>query len=126
MDAVETPAAMGAAAAPTATGRRWAPRLGRMLVFTALMLLSPNAMQLGFRDRGDGFQSLALLGMLALTVFFALLAHRDYVVARRALRADPSLRGGWIVENAWWVVYLVLVVPAVVGFALAVWILPRL
>lgn len=122
--AVEPTLAAADARQPTASAeRRWAPRLGRMLAFTALMMVSPNLLQFGLA-RPDGTALPAvMLGMLALTVLFGILAHRDYVAARNALKADPSLRGGWIVENAWWVVYLVLMVPVAIGFVTALWLL---
>jgi small-conductance mechanosensitive channel len=117
----------GAPAAPEASAeRRWAPRLGRMLVFTALMVVSPNLLQPIVFDLDEGARAASMLGVLALAVLFGVLAHRDYVTARNAVRADPSLRGGWLVENAWWVVGLAFVVPVVVGFATALWLLPRL
>lgn len=89
------------------------------------MMAAPNVTNLVPRDP-DRTPVAAMLAGLGLMVVFAVLAHRDYVAARNAIKADPSLRGAWLVENAWWMVYLVLIVPVLVGFALAMWLIPRL
>jgi hypothetical protein len=84
-----------------------------MLVFTALMMASPSVVSLAFPPSFDETSSLppaSMLVGLGLAVVFAVLAHLDYRFARRAIAADGTLRGAWLVENAWWLVYAVLMV----------------
>jgi hypothetical protein len=91
-----------------------------MLVYTALMFTTPNLGSLLFRmprpGAGDpGIPYGTLLGVVLMLVF-GVLAHLDYTVARRAIKADPSLRGAWLVENAWWAMYIVFAAAAALLF----------
>ena len=106
----------GSPVAPTtmAATTGWPPRLARMHVYTVLMFVSmgmPNYLRLLLqpRDRPDMATLWAgtILGY-GLLIAFAILAHRDYKVARSAVAADPNLRGAWLVENAWWTVFFAL------------------
>ncbi|HJQ93660.1 MAG TPA: hypothetical protein VJ874_05175 [Candidatus Thermoplasmatota archaeon] len=93
----------------------WPPRLGRMYAFTLLMFLSlgaPSLIQLVIGGRPEVATQWAVTAAgFALLALFAVLAHRDYKVARAALDSDPTLRGRWLTENAWWVGYVALVLP---------------
>jgi hypothetical protein len=48
--------------------------------------------------------SFAVLAWPVAAIFLvaAVLTHRSYAQARRALAGDPTLRGGWLVRNLWW------------------------
>lgn len=95
-----------------------APGIGAMTVWYLVALVGTNAAL-------SLFQWLGLSHAWALTLSFllflaaAVLCHRAYLHAKRALAEDPKLRGRWFVENAWWV----LLIPFVAGFLVVVAIL---
>lgn len=108
--------------------RQLAPGLVAMTGWTVLAFLSGfvnvvagpalRALGLGPSMRGQ------MAVQVAVFVGAALLAHRSYVQARRAIAADPGLAGGWYVENAWWVLVLAtagLVMVLVTGYVLFAW-----
>src|SRR5688572_16611669 len=103
--AVETNLAVPAAAQPA-----WAPRLGRMAVWTTLMAVVPNAgafvMRLTAERPSPASMVMVAACMVVAMVGSAVLAPSDYRVARAACARDPTLRGQWFVENAGWVIAL--------------------
>ncbi len=84
-----------------AAGEAWAPSILPMLVWYWLNLLAiaPGlsiAMQLG--------APFSMAGWISFCVFVitAVLAHKAYSRSKAELAADPSLRGRWFVDHAWW------------------------
>ena len=112
-------------AAVASPQRQLAPGIVAMTGWTVLAFLSGlvnvvvgpglRALGLGLSMRGQ------MLVQIVIFVAAAVLAHRSYVQARKAVAADPSLAGGWYVENAWWL--LVVVTAGVVTLLVASYVL---
>jgi hypothetical protein len=86
-----------------------------MYAFTFLMFMAMGTPSFVFRFV-DGrpsptVQWVSTVAGFALLALFGFLAHRDYKVARAAIASDPTLRGRWLTENAWWLGYVALVLP---------------
>ena len=97
--------------------RRMAPGVVAMtawtlLAFNAGALVAP-LLRLGLPSQA------ALWAVLAVFAPSAVLAHRSYVRARKALAADPALSGAWYVENAWWLLVVASVAIGLLTFAIA-------
>lgn len=99
-----------------------APGIGAMTAWYLVALCGTNVALSVFQWIGVG-RPWALALSLLLFLAAAVLCHRAYLRAKRALAKDPTLRGRWFVENAWWVLVLpffagFLVVVAILGFRL--------
>lgn len=92
-----------------------------MLASTALMVVSlmlPNLVALwstGLLRAGSIVGFVGLLG-------FGYLAHTQYLRAKAELAANPSLRGAWLVANAWWLVVVLVLGTSTLLALLYLWL----
>jgi hypothetical protein len=101
--------------------QRQAPASGlrAFLVWSIVLVLLLGGLPSQLPDMGKAgrIATFVLWGVATLVALF--FAQRAYLKAQRTMKATPETRGGWLVENLWWLILGGMVAIPAAGAVLA-------